>query len=109
MIPSIRASARIRLYGVDTPEIGEPCAAEATEELTTLVGERVRVEEGPRPEDSFNRLLRYAYNEDGESIEELMISKGLGHAWREDGHHMKLLVRIEGVAAGSDAGCLWSS
>ena len=40
------ANARIRLFGVDTPERGEQCFKEATERFKELAGENVRVESG---------------------------------------------------------------
>ena len=36
--------SRVRLYGVDTPERGEPCFEEATERFRELAGGRVRIE-----------------------------------------------------------------
>ena len=45
------SESRVRLYGVDTPERGEPCFEEATERFRELAGDRVRIEFGPRSED----------------------------------------------------------
>src|SRR5918996_2088479 len=58
-------TARIRLYGVDTPESGEPCYDEATDRLEELAGESVRVEAGPRRGDRDGRSLFYVYRMDG--------------------------------------------
>ena len=55
------ANARIRMFGVDTPDLGEPCFAEATERFRELAGETVRVEFGPRQEDRYGRILYYVY------------------------------------------------
>ena len=60
---------RIRFYGVDSPERDERCFDEATEFTRRLVGVAVRVENGPRMEDQFGRLLRYVYDLSGNSIE----------------------------------------
>ena len=60
------SEGRIRLFGIDAPEIGEPCYGEAKTELRKLSGNRIRVEEGPRSTDNFQRLLYYAYTESGE-------------------------------------------
>ena len=51
------ANGRIRIFGVDTPERGEPCYDEATQRLRELAGDSVRVEFGPREEDDYDRLL----------------------------------------------------
>ncbi len=56
---------RIRLYGVDSPEKGEPCFEEATDRLRELAGDEVRVELGPRSQDRYGRLLYYVYTQDG--------------------------------------------
>ena len=61
-------TGRVRLFGVDTPERGEPCFTDATERLRLLAGDRVRVEAGPRSEDSFGRLLYYAFTLVGDSM-----------------------------------------
>jgi endonuclease YncB( thermonuclease family) len=47
------ANATVRLYGIDTPERGEPCYDEATQRLRELAGSSVRMESGPRQEDSY--------------------------------------------------------
>ena len=83
---------RIRLYGVDTPERGEPCFDEATERFKELAGVSVRIEYGPRQTDRYGRLLAYVYTEDAESIAEKLIQEGLGEAWTLDGQHRNLLV-----------------
>jgi endonuclease YncB( thermonuclease family) len=117
--PSIRVSrvidgdtldspaGRVRLFGVDTPERGERCYAQATELLRKLAGSSVRVEVGPRETDPNGRLLFYAYTRHGESIEERLIREGLGQAWTQDGQHRDLLVELEKQAQTSGSGCLW--
>jgi endonuclease YncB( thermonuclease family) len=42
------AWGRVRLFGVEAPERGDRCFAEATDRLRQLAGELVRVEHGPR-------------------------------------------------------------
>ena len=49
---------RVRLFGVDTPEHGERCAAEATDRLQELAGDSVQLEYGPRLTDQFGRATR---------------------------------------------------
>ena len=98
---------RVRLFGIDTPEVGERCSRQATERLSELAGSAVRVEAGPRPTDFFGRRLFYAYTEAGESIDETMVREGLAHAWTIDGQHRDFLVSLETAARLSGTGCLW--
>ncbi len=98
---------RIRLYGVNTPEVGERCYREATRRLRKLAGSSVRVEPGPRSHDRNGRLLYYVYTLNGESMDEELIGGGLGWAWTRDGQHRDLLVDLERKARHSGTGCLW--
>ena len=99
---------RVRLFGVDTPERGEPCYNEATERTRQLSGEVVRIESGPRTEDRYGRLLFYLYTQSGESIDTQLIQEGLATAWTRDGQHRDLLVNAETEARRKNAGCLWA-
>ena len=98
---------RVRLFGVDTPERGERCYNEATERLRQLAGDLVRIEPGPRTEDTYGRLLFYLYTPSGESIDETLIREGLATAWTRDGQHRDYLVGLERVAQRQGGGCLW--
>ncbi len=102
-------AGRVRLYGVDTPEAGERCAAEAASRMNELAGNSVRLEDGPRLTDQFGRRLAYVYTEDGYSIDEILVREGLGTAWTEDGQHRDFLVGLELGARMMDDGCLWSN
>ena len=99
--------ARVRLYGIDTPERGEPCFTEATNRLRQLAGATVRLESGPRATDSFGRRLAYAYTDIGHSIDVILIGDGLAEAWTRDGQHRDTLVALEQSARENGAGCLW--
>ena len=89
----------MRLFGVDTPERNEKCYRDATSQLRELAGGEVRVELGPRSKDRYGRLLYYVYTQDGDSIDETLVSKGLAKAWTRDGEHRDLLegLKQEGV------------
>ncbi len=97
----------VRLYGVDTPEIGQPCYSEATDRLRRLAGTAVRVELGPRARDSYGRLLYYVYTESGQSIDDMLIREGLARAWTKDGQHAEALIIREEEGRQSHVGCLW--
>lgn len=98
---------RVRLFGVDTPERGQPCYSQATARLRSLAGGSVRVESGPRDTDPNGRLLFYVYARNGESIDEKLVREGLAQAWTRDGQHRDLLVELERQAQISGSGCLW--
>ena len=98
---------RVRYYGIDTPERGEPCYDEASERNEALVGEAVLLLPDARERDPFDRLLRYIFTEGGVSVEARLIAEGLGTAWREDGAYRDELVALEAEARTADAGCLW--
>lgn len=52
----------VRLIGINSPELGEPCSEEAKEKLAELVmGKEIRLEEDVGNKDSYGRLLRYVY------------------------------------------------
>lgn len=98
---------RIRLYGIDAPEVGRPCASGATDRLKDLAGGQVRVEDGPRRTDPFGRRLFYLYTEDGRSIDELLVAGGYAVAWDRDGQHRDYLVGLERETRLDSVGCLW--
>jgi endonuclease YncB( thermonuclease family) len=102
----VSANATIRLFGVDTPERGERCYAEATARLRELAGDSVRVEFGPRQGDNYGRILYYVYTVEGESIDEMLAREGLALAWLRDGQHRNVLLAVEGRAKEDGRGCL---
>ncbi|MCG2686669.1 thermonuclease family protein [Candidatus Parcubacteria bacterium] len=76
---------RIRLIGMDTPELKDPrkpvqCfAAEASKKATDLLlNKKVKLITDPTQDDidKYNRLLRYAYREDGLFFNKWMIENG---------------------------------
>ena len=98
---------RVRFYGVDTPEREERCYTEATEFTELLVGTQVRLEDGPRLEDSFGRRLAYVYDVSGNSVDVQLLAGGYATAWTRDGQHRDVLVGLEESARANQAGCLW--
>ena len=99
---------RVRFFGVDTPERGDACSTEATEFTRLLAGSQVRLENGPRLEDSFGRRLAYVYDPSGNSIDAQLIVGGFATAWTRDGQHRDVLSGLERSAQSDGAGCLWS-
>ncbi len=61
---SIKGGERVRLLGIDTPEIGEPFAVEAKHFTRDLVQyQMVRLEFDVRERDTYSRLLAFVYVE----------------------------------------------
>ena len=98
---------RVRFYGVNTPERGEKCFSEATEATERLAGTQVRLEDGPRLVDRFDRKLAYVYDFTGNSIDVQLIGGGYAFAWTQDGQHRDTLVGLAQSARANRAGCLW--
>ena len=99
---------RVRFFGVDTPERGEECFTEATEFTRLLVGSQVRLEDGPRLEDTYGRRLAYIFDSSGNSIDVQLIAAGFAKAWTRDGQHRDTLVGLAESAKVNRAGCLWA-
>ena len=98
----------IRLFGLDAPEAGERCAAEATARLQRLIptGATLLLHPGPRNSHG-DRLLRYAFLEDGRSLDATLVAEGLALAWRRDGQLRDAIVALEETAREGRTGCLW--
>ena len=68
---------RVRYIGIDTPEIGQRCAEEATEANRRLVsGKRIMLVPDKENRDIYDRLLRYVYS-GGELVELKLVELGL--------------------------------
>ena len=80
----VAAVGRVRLLGIDAPEIGRgfdtsaPFGREARERLTTLLLHRwVRLEREGASLDVYNRHLAYVLTEDGQFVNALLVREGL--------------------------------
>lgn len=98
---------RVRYYGIDTPERGDPCYREATKRNEQLITSGVLLLPDARDRDPFGRLLRYVFDERVRSIDALLIAEGLARAWPEDGAYRDDLVALEETARAAGVGCLW--
>lgn len=73
---TLASGEKVRLLGIDTPEIGEYFYEEASQRLRELVGNKqVRLEKDISETDRYGRLLRHIYVDDV-WINELMIAEG---------------------------------
>ncbi len=80
---------RVRLVGIDTPELGrdgaadEPMAREAQQALRALLAEsrnRVQVVDATEGEDRYGRRLSYLYLPDGRSVQAWLLEQGVAMA-----------------------------
>lgn len=97
----------VRLFGIDAPDGGQRCAAEATKRLRELAGDTIRLEDGPRLTDELGRMSAYVYTSHGASIDESLIREGLATARTENGQHRRHLLNLELEARTTQTGCLW--
>ena len=81
--PAVRGMDRVRMIGVDTPEVyggTEPCGPEASEYTTRhLEGRRVTLGVGEDPKDPYGRLLAWVWL-DGQMFNKMLVSAGLAEA-----------------------------
>ncbi|MGE0134226.1 MAG: thermonuclease family protein [Dehalococcoidia bacterium] len=102
------ATERVRVFGIQAPEVDERCGTEATNELARLAGASVRLIADERTSDQFGRALRYVFTEDHRSIDAELVRQGAARAWRDDGSLRDILVALESNARREGAGCLWA-
>jgi micrococcal nuclease len=81
--PAVRGMDRVRMIGVDTPEVyggTEPCGPEASKFTTRhLEGRRVTLGVGEDPKDPYGRLLAWVWL-DGQMFNKMLVSAGLAEA-----------------------------
>lgn len=117
VIRTIDSEARVRLIGIDTPEINrdggpdECYAQEARSELNTLAyGRTVELHSDPSQGDvdHYGRLLRHAYI-DGYSIAQVLIGTGAGHEYTHSAPYVGQAAHLTAQHAAQAAGQgLWA-
>jgi len=111
---------RVRLIGIDTPEMGyspraqsegvnDPFAEEAKAFLREQAEARpVRLEFGPEAEDQYGRTLAYLFLEDGTNLNAELLRRGLARAYRGFEHpRLEEFLALEAEAQETERG-LWS-
>lgn len=101
---------RVRYIGINTPEVGQPCADEATAFNTSLVSDQVvRMVKDVSETDRFGRLLRYVYVGDLFVNAEL-VAQGYAQAatYPPDVAYAALFVQLEAEARTAGRGC-WAA
>lgn len=72
-----KGKERVRLIGIDCPEIETQEGKEAKEYTQSLTrGQMLTLEKDVSERDGYGRLLRYVYLEDGTMLNEKLIEKG---------------------------------
>lgn len=100
-----RRQIRIRLYGVDCPESGQPFHRRATQRTAELIfGKTVTIE--PRSRDRYGRLVASVLLTDGRSLNHLLVAEGLAWHYRQFAPRDYTLARLEQSARRARRG-LW--
>lgn len=98
---------RVRYIGMNTPEMGQPCANEAMAKNSELVaGKTVTLVKDVSETDQYGRLLRYVYVGDLFVNAEL-VRQGFANAatYPPDVAHADLFVQLEAEARADGRGC----
>lgn len=101
----------LRYIGVNTPEVGQPYAAEATALNSTLVsGQAVYLEKDVSETDRYNRLLRYVWLEDGTFVNYELVRQGYAQVatYPPDVKYEALYLEAQRQAIAEAAG-LWAA
>ncbi|PIR43383.1 nuclease [candidate division WWE3 bacterium CG10_big_fil_rev_8_21_14_0_10_32_10] len=113
----IEGGQKVRYIGIDTPETVHPdkgveCyGKEASDKNKTLVeNKKIRLEKDVSETDSYGRLLRYIYLEDGTFVNLLLVKEGFARSstYPPDVKHQETLKSAEQEARASKIG-LWAS
>jgi micrococcal nuclease len=76
----IEGGKKVRLIGIDTPEVGECYYTEAKDRLSALILQKqVKMVKDVSETDRYGRLLRYVYLEDS-LVNEMMVREGYAYA-----------------------------
>ena len=100
----------VRYLGIDTPEVGDYYAEEATARNRDLVeGKTIELQRGSRDQDDYGRLLRYVYV-DGIFVNAELVAEGYATAYifEPDDRYSQVLVQLEQYARIRELG-LWAA
>ena len=106
---TISGGEKLRLIGINAPEIGEEFATSSRDYLSKLIlGKEVTLEHDKSERDKYDRLLVYVYLEDV-FINEEMVRAGYAHAkaYYPDTAKQDVLEKAEQVAKTTAVG-IWS-
>lgn len=98
---------RVRNIGINTPERGEPCFAEATAANAALIaGKNVTLVKDVSETDIYGRLLRYVFV-DNVFVDAALVAQGYAEAvaYAPDTTHAAFFERLEAEAEMAGLGC----
>jgi len=102
---------KVRLLGINSPELGQRCYEEAKKYLETLIlGKKVRLEkEAGENKDIYGRLLRYVFTKDGIFVNEKIVREGYAKTYllSKAQKYADILSEAQDYAIENKAGCLW--
>lgn len=107
----ISGGERVRLIGINTPEVGEECSSQATQRLKELIlNKTVFLKKDVSETDRYGRLLRYVYV-NGLFVNEELVYDGFAYAveYPPDTQYASDLEDAQQSAASANRGCLWGS
>jgi micrococcal nuclease len=106
---------KVRLIGIDTPEVGDNLECyvdEATALLRSLLpeGTQVSIQSDREPLDRYGRSLLYVFTADGASVNLAMVTSGAAEAVRigQNDAYWEQLSAAEELATSSGAG-MWGA
>ena len=111
-----RGTERVRLFGIQAPEVDTACGPPATAALRRLLTDNGRnfwvwLELAPRSGDRGGRALYYLWVQDGATwylVDEWMAWFGYARAWRGEGQYAGRILAAELNAQRNRRGCMWS-
>ena len=101
---------RVRYIGIDTPEVGQPCADEATAFNAQLVsGKTVYLEKDVSETDRYGRLLRYVWMEEA-MVNAVLVANGFAQVatYPPDVKYQKEFIELQKMAEENGLGC-WTT
>ncbi|MDP3724697.1 MAG: thermonuclease family protein [bacterium] len=104
----LEGGGRVRLIGIDTPEVGDCYATEATLYLRSLIeGKSVALEKDVSETDRYHRLLRYIWIDDV-FVNEQLVQGGFAHSstFPPDVKYQQRFIEAERQSRGAKEG-LW--
>lgn len=100
-----RQQIRIRLYGIDCPERGQPFHSRATQRAAALAHRQI-VTVQPESRDRYGRLVAWVVLPDGRSLNETLVAEGFAWYFRRYAPRNTRLAQLEQSARHARRG-LW--
>lgn len=105
----IENKEKVRLIGINTPEIREKCYLEAKQRLKDLVENKtVKLVKDKKDRDKYGRLLRYVFVNDT-FVNLVLVKEGYAFVYFDNVNvrYLEELIQAEKYAKENKIGCLW--